>query len=131
MFPVPEPLAGGANSGKNGLVTDDGEAGLFGRNLPGKQHFRHINIDQRSADVAVNMIVSIGALVEAAGLVSEWEFEDQPALGKQMQGAVDRPIGDRRIPGVDPLEDFASREMAVSPFDLFKDRCSLRCHPEV
>lgn len=131
MWPVAEPLAGRADPGKDGLVSDDREAGLFGRNLAREEHLGHIDIDQLAAGIAADMVVTVGALVEAAGLVPEGELEDQAAFGEEMQRAIDGAIGDRRVASVDTLEDLAGRQVTVGPFDGFKDGGPLGGHPEV
>lgn len=131
MFPASEPLAGWADSGKDGLVTNDREAGLFGRDLPGEERLRHIDIDELAAGGTANMVMTVGALVEAAGLVAEWEFEDQAAFGEEMERAVDGAVGDRWIAGVDTLKDLAGRQVTIGPLDGFEDGGPLWGHPEV
>src|SRR5687768_16323822 len=105
MFPAARALAGRARPGKDGLVTDDPEAGLLGRNLAREEHFRHVDIDEDAARCAADVVVAVSALVEAAGLVTEWEFEDQAALSKQVQRAIDGSVGNRWITSMDALKD--------------------------
>jgi hypothetical protein len=131
MFPTAGPLAGWAGSGKDGLVSDDLKAGLLRGNLAREEDFRHINIDEDAADRAADVVVTIGAFVEAARLISEWKLENQTAFGKEMQGPVDGPIGDRWVTSVDALEDFTGGQVAVGTFDGFEDGGPLWGHPEV
>ena len=94
--------------------------------MPREQRMRNIDIDQRPADRAVDVVVLVHPLVEATGLITEWELEDQPALGEQMQRPVDRAVGDTGVAPSHALEDLTRRQMALGLANLIEHFRPLR-----
>ncbi len=111
-------------------MTADTESRLVFGHVLCEQRGRHVDIKQDTALGTADMVVSIGALVEAAGLVAEWELQDQPALGEQVQRPVDSSVRDRRITSVDTFEDLPRGEMTVGGTNSFQNRCALWRHSE-
>ena len=84
-------------------MAGDREFGLLFGHVPRHQRDRHVHVDDDAAAGAVDVIVTLDALVEPARLVGERQFLDQAVLGQQVQRAVDGAVGDRRIPAADAL----------------------------
>src|SRR5690606_33798120 len=124
------PLAIGTNPGEDGLVAVDLVAGLVCRHLAREDCARNVDVHQRPAGGAVDVIVAVGAAVEATGLVAEGELLDQAALGQQVERAVHCPVRDGRVLAADTLEDLARSEVLVGSLHLGQDRCPLGCHPD-
>jgi len=135
--PVPAPplsskavsgfLAGGANPREDSLMVMDLVAGLLFGHLPGQDRDRHIDIDQLTANDAVDVVMSISTPVEPRGVVTEREFLDQPALCQEMQRPVNRAVRDRRLLAPHALEDPARSQMPHGILHLGEGRQSLRC----
>ena len=106
-------------------------AGLLGCNLLCEQSGWHVDIDECAADEALNVIVPIHALIEAARPVPEGKIKDEPAFGQQVPRPLDRPIRDRWVLPVHAFEDLPGGEVASARPHLVEDRRALRRHTEV
>jgi len=113
--------AGGAKPGENRVVTCNRESALLLRDVFRKQGDRNFNVGEDAAPRAVDVIVALGALVEPARLVGERQLLDELMLGKQMECAIHRAVGDRRITPPDPLEDLSRGEVPFGGLDLRED----------
>ena len=99
---------------KDGVMTGDREPALLFGDVPRDQRHWHIDIEQQTAAFARHMVVAIGPGIVATGLIGEGELLDQTMLGEEMQRSINRAIGDPGIALAHALEDFASRQVAVS-----------------
>ena len=74
----------------------------------------------------MDVVVPLDPLVVAGRAVGERQLPDQAALGQQVQRAVDRPVGDLRVPLADQFEDLARGQVPVGAVHHVQDLRSLR-----
>jgi hypothetical protein len=103
------------------------EAALLFGDMPGDQRDRDIDIDQQPAPGALDMVVAVDPLIVATRLIGEGQLLNETALGQQVERAVDRAVGDLRIPAADALKDIACRQVTIGHLDRFQNGCPLRC----
>ncbi len=94
-------------------MTCDIEPRLLFRDMLGEQRNRYIHIHEQSTFSAMHMVVTIDTLVEAVGMIREREFLNQALLRKEVQGAIDRSIGNTGISPTDPFKNLAGGKMSL------------------
>jgi hypothetical protein len=115
-----------AETVEDGVVTGDFESRLLFGYMGSHQGDRNIDIVNEAATLTMNVVVAVGTLVEAAGLIGEREFLDQVMLRQEVKRAVNGAIRDGRVPAPDTLEDLTGGKMPLRVLDLGQDDRSLR-----
>lgn len=99
-------------------MTFDQKAGLLGSNLLGEQCAGYVDISEMPTNGAVHVIVPVSAAVESTGLVTERKLQNDPVFSQQVEGSIDRSIGDRRVLCTYTLEYLAGSHVRVCRADL-------------
>lgn len=66
-------------------------ASLIFCDLVGKQRTRNVDVAQFPARSTVNVIVPLGAAIEATGLIPEWKLKNHAAFGERIERSIDGP----------------------------------------
>lgn len=81
-------------------------------------------------DVVVMRVFGVIGIVELV-VFAEIHFPDQPTLGEQWQGSIDRGARDGGITAPGPLEELFSREVFFGAERRLDDSLTLRGEPQV
>ncbi len=108
-------------------MTVDIETALLRRHVQRHQGDRDIDVEEHAALQAMHVIMPFDTSVVPAGLIRKRQLLNQPVLRQQMQGPVNRAVGDAGVAPSDALEDFARGQVALRPAHLFEHFRSLGC----
>jgi hypothetical protein len=89
------------------------KSALLFRHVPGDQRHRNVNVDERTAAGAENVVVPINPGVVTTGLISEAQFLDFAMLSQQVKRAIDSAVRNPRIALSHALEDFPRGQVAI------------------
>lgn len=106
-------------------MAGDRESGLLFGDMRCQQRNGNVNIHQHPAGGAMDMVVTLDALVETARLIGERQFLDQAVLRQKVKRSIDRAVSNRRVSPADAFEDLASGEVSGGRLDLSLDDRSL------
>jgi hypothetical protein len=77
------------------------------------QGHRDVNIQQHSAFQAVHVVMPLDTPVVSTRLVRERQLLNETVCRQQVQGSIDRAIGDPGIATAHALEDLASGQVRI------------------